>query len=126
MLAIRYQAVSVPLLLFTEVFRKVQPAGAVALAGDQYEKKASRRSPFCTPAGTITWSLVVEVAPIRWIVPGMGVCVAVAIGVPTVTVTDAVPTAVLLLLNAVAEIVWLPFATVVVFQLNEVGGVDAK
>lgn len=56
------------------------------------------------------------------------VAVAVGVGVPfcTVTVIESDPSNVLEALNAFAEIVWLPLATVVEFQLKVEGGVEAK
>jgi hypothetical protein len=59
---------------------------------------------------------------------GVGVCVGVAVAPPfwTVTVTEEVPITVLLELYALAEIVWLPFGTVVESQLKVNGGDDLK
>jgi len=56
------------------------------------------------------------------------VAVAVAVAVPfcTFTTIEAVPSKVLELLYAFAEITWLPVLTVVEFQLKVEGGVDAK
>jgi hypothetical protein len=62
---------------------------------------------------------------------GLPAALAVAVGVDevplaTVTLIDAVPSTVLVAENPVTEIVCAPLATVVEFQLNVIGGVDAK
>ena len=79
-------------------------------------------------------ALTVAVAVVLGVAVRVGVAVAVlvllgvAVAPPfcTVTVTEAVPSVEPELLNAFAEIAWLPLATVVEFQLKVRGGVEAK
>jgi hypothetical protein len=62
------------------------------------------------------------------VIVGVGVRVGVAVAPPfwTVTVTEEVPSRVPLELYALAEMVWLPFGTVVESQLKVNGGDDLK
>jgi hypothetical protein len=100
---------------------------------------ASKVSPAATFAGTPTVTLVTAAAesvkvlePTKVIaVEGVAVAVGVmvAVGVTpccTLTVIEAVPKTVPAELNPFTDMVWLPLATVVEFQENVAGGVEAK
>jgi hypothetical protein len=91
---------------------------------------------FCTVIGTAvpdTFAPLDGAVICTMVGTGVGVAVGpdevgVAVGAAfaTVTVIDAVPSTVLVAENPVTEIVCAPLDTVVEFQLNVIGGVDAR
>ena len=82
----RYHTAITPLLVAVIVCNRVHPAGGVTVACDQYEKNASRMSPFWTPFGTITVVEVVledptNVTAVVAVAVAVGVAVRVGVGV---------------------------------------------
>lgn|SRR5579872_97258 len=96
-------------VLFCTVIGTAVPLTAAPLAG----------AVICTTAGV---AVAVGVGPPTMVAVAVGVAPPLA----TVTVIDALPSTVLLAAYPVTEIVCDPLATVAEFQLNVIGGVEAK